>query len=240
MSAPSTPTPPTRSAAPAALSAGPPSTPSKLAAPPPPPAHSLAGHLRATALFIVLTLLVSAFGYPLFVTGIAQVIEPASANGSLLKDPNGTIIGSSLIAQNTSAPYLFWERPSPTDYNTTDGMVTPYGATDPALLNETLAYMAQYGNFTVNATLPFWLVSQSGSSIDPDLTPEAVLVQVPAGRPLRERHPGVAHRVRERPHHRAPHPLPRRSVRRRSAAGHRPLALHRTVSMYHQIFDPGP
>ncbi|MGA8543115.1 MAG: potassium-transporting ATPase subunit C [Thermoplasmata archaeon] len=179
MSAPSTPTPPTRSAAPAALSAGPPSTPSKLAAPPPPPAHSLAGHLRATALFIVLTLLVSAFGYPLFVTGIAQVIEPASANGSLLKDPNGTIIGSSLIAQNTSAPYLFWERPSPTDYNTTDGMVTPYGATDPALLNETLAYMAQYGNFTVNATLPFWLVSQSGSSIDPDLTPEAVLVQVP-------------------------------------------------------------
>jgi potassium-transporting ATPase KdpC subunit len=148
-------------------------------APPAPPAHPLAGHLRATALFILLTLLVSAFGYPLVVTGIAQVIEPASANGSLLKDPNGTVIGSSLIAQNTSAPYLFWERPSPTDYNTTEGMVTPYGPTDPALLNETLAYMALYGNYTVNATLPFWLVSQSGSSIDPDLTPESVLVQVP-------------------------------------------------------------
>jgi potassium-transporting ATPase KdpC subunit len=149
------------------------------AAPAPGPAHSMSGHLRATALFLVLTLLVSAFGYPLLVTGIAQVIEPYSANGSLLRDPNGTIIGSTLIAQNTSAPYLFWERPSPTDWNTTDGMTTPYGPTDPALYNETVGYIAQYGNGTVNASLPLWLVSQSGSSIDPDLTPGAVLVQVP-------------------------------------------------------------
>ena len=148
----------------------------------PGPAHSTGGHLRAAAILIVLTLLVSAFGYPLLVTGIAQVLDPSAANGSLLYYPNGTIAGSALIAQNTSAPYLFWERPSPSDYNTTLGMITPYGASDPALaalLNETIAYMREYGNFTVNATLPFWLVSQSGSSIDPDLTPEAVLVQVP-------------------------------------------------------------
>jgi K+-transporting ATPase ATPase C chain len=145
----------------------------------PPPAHSVKGHLRASAVFIVLVLLVSAFGYPLLITAIAQVISPSTANGSLLTDPNGTVIGSSLIAQNTSTPYLFWERPSPTDWNTTDGMSTPYGPTDPALLNETIGYVEQYGNGTVNASLPFWLVSQSGSSIDPDLTPGAVLVQVP-------------------------------------------------------------
>jgi potassium-transporting ATPase KdpC subunit len=147
-----------------------------------PPAHSTAGHLRAAAIFLVLTLFVSAFGYPLLVTGIAQVIDPGAANGSILKYPNGTIAGSELIAQNTSAPYLFWERPSLSDYNTTLGMITPPGPTDPALaalLNETLAYMRAYGNFTVNATLPFWLVSESSSSVDPDLTPEAVLVQVP-------------------------------------------------------------
>jgi len=152
------------------------------APPTPAPAHTLGGHLRASAVLIVLTLLVSAFGYPLLVTGIAQVLDPSAANGSLLYYPNGTIAGSTLIAQNTSAPYLFWERPSPTDYNTTMGMVTPYGASDPALaalLNETIGYMREYGNFTVNATLPFWFVSQSGSSVDPDLTPEAVLVQVP-------------------------------------------------------------
>jgi potassium-transporting ATPase KdpC subunit len=159
------------------VGATPPPTPS--ASPPLPRAHTVKGHLRATAMFLVLALLVSAFGYPLLVTAIAQVIEPYSANGSLLRDPNGTVIGSSLIAQNTSAPYLFWERPSPTDWNTTDGMTTPYGPTDPALYNETLEYVEQYGNGTDNATLPLWLVTQSGSSIDPDLTPGAVLVQVP-------------------------------------------------------------
>jgi len=150
--------------------------------PPSPPAHSALGHLRATVIFLVLAILLTGVAYPLVVTGIADVINPSGAGSSLLRDPNGTVIGSSLIAQNTSAPYLFWERPSLTDYNTTNGSVTPYGPSDPLLgqwLNETLAYMRLYGNFTVNASLPFWLVSPSASDIDPDLTPEAVLVQVP-------------------------------------------------------------
>ena len=147
----------------------------------PPPSHTVGGHVRATIVLLVLTLLVSGFAYPLVVTGIAQLIDPNAANGSLLHDANGTVIGSQLIAQNTSAPYLFWERPSLTDYNTTLGATTPPGASDPALgtlLNETIAYMREYGNFTVTAPLPFWLVSPSGSSVDPDLTPESVLVQV--------------------------------------------------------------
>ena len=146
------------------------------------PSHTLGGHVRATVVLLVLTLLMSGFIYPLLVTGIAQVIDPSAANGSLVRDANGTVIGSTLIAQNTNAPYLFWERPSLTDYNTTLGADTPPGPTDPALgalLNETIAYMRQYGNFTVNASLPFWFVSPSASDVDPDLTPEAVLVQVP-------------------------------------------------------------
>ncbi len=159
------------------------SPPPTSSAPVPPPAHSRAGHVRATVVFLVLMVLVSGFAYPFLVVGIAQVIDPYAANGSILHyGNNGTIAGSALVAQNTSAPYLFWERPSPTDYNTTLGAVTPYGPTDPALaalLNETIAYMKAYGDYTVNATLPFWLVSQSASSIDPDLTPEAVLVQIP-------------------------------------------------------------
>jgi potassium-transporting ATPase KdpC subunit len=148
---------------------------------PPPPAHSRLGHVRAAAVFLVLTLLVSAFAYPLLVTGVAQLIDPNAADGSLVYY-NGTLVGSSLIAQNTDAPYLFWERPSLSDYDTTMGMITPDGPTDPALaewFNETLAYLREYGNFTVNATLPIWFVSPSSSTIDPDLTPEAVLVQVP-------------------------------------------------------------
>jgi len=130
----------------------------------------------------MLSILLSGFAYPAVVVAIAQAIEPDSANGSLLHYPNGTVAGSALVAQNTSAPYLFWSRPSLTDYNTTLGADTPPGPTDPALgqlINETLNYTREYGNFTVNATLPFWFVAPSASSIDPDLTPEAVLVQIP-------------------------------------------------------------
>jgi potassium-transporting ATPase KdpC subunit len=147
----------------------------------PPAAHSRRGHLRAAFGLVVLTLLVSGFVYPLFVTGVAQLIDPHAANGSLVDYPNGTVAGSALVAQNTDAPYLFWERPSLTDYNTTLGADTPPGPSDPALgalLNETIAYMEKYGTYTVNASLPFWLVAPSASDVDPDLTPEAVLVQV--------------------------------------------------------------
>lgn len=154
----------------------------QIAGPLPKRTHSVGTHVRATVVFLVLMILVGGFAYPAFVTAVAHVIDPAAAGGSLVTSPNGTVVGSSLIAQNTSAPYLFWERPSGTDYNMTLGVATAPGPTDPALgalLNETIAYMKAYGNFTVNATLPFWLVSPSASSVDPDLTPEAVLVQIP-------------------------------------------------------------
>ncbi len=167
--------------APASGAAGPPPRPPTSPVARRPPAHSAGGHARAALALIALTLLVTAFVYPLFVTAVAQLIDPYAANGSLVYYPNGTVAGSALVAQNTDTPYLFWERPSLTDYNTTLGADTPPGPSDPALgalLNETIAYMEKYGTYTVNATLPFWLVAPSSSDIDPDLTPEAVLVQV--------------------------------------------------------------
>jgi len=147
-----------------------------------PRVHTGLQHVRATAIFLVLAILASGVAYPAVVTGIAELVDPGVANGSLLRDPNGTVLGSSLIAQNTSAPYLFWERPSLTDYNTTLGATTPPGPSDPALgalLNETIAYLNEAWNFSANHTLPDWLVTPSGSDLDPDLVPEAVLIQVP-------------------------------------------------------------
>ena len=166
------------------------SRPTSTAAPSPnaepsiPPTHSGLGHLRATAVFLVVAFLIAGVVYPLVVTGVADVINPAGAAGSLLRDPNGTIIGSSLIAQNTSAPYLFWSRPSLTDYNTTLGADTPPGPSDPALgqlLNETINYTASsWGwNLSTNGSLPYWFIAPSASSIDPDLVPQAVLIQIP-------------------------------------------------------------
>ncbi|MGA8710447.1 MAG: potassium-transporting ATPase subunit C [Thermoplasmata archaeon] len=166
-----TPSPPPTSSGPAATRTG-----------PHPPTHSGLQHVRATALFLVLSIVVTGVVYPVIITEISELADPGVANGSLLRDPNGTVVGSSLIAQNTSAPYLFWERPSLTDWNTTLGADTPPGPSDPALgtlLNETIAYLDVAWNFSANHTLPFWLVAPSASDLDPDLVPEAVLIQVP-------------------------------------------------------------
>ncbi len=156
--------------------------------PPGEPAPSLpwSTHVRAGALFLVLTLLVSGFAYPILLTEIAQEIAPSTAGGSLLTCPDGTVVGSSLLAQNLSAgalgPGLFWGRPSPTDYNTTLGIPTLPGPSDPALralLNETVDYLVNESNGSLTVPLPFWWVAPSASGVDPDLVPGAVLVQIP-------------------------------------------------------------
>ena len=147
----------------------------------PPRAHSTGGHLRATLVFLALMLLLTGVAYPGVVTGIAEVVDPGAAGGSLLYH-NGTLVGSSLIAQNLSRPYLFWERPSLSDYSFLNGTPALPGPSDPALrslINETVQYMQKYGNYTITAPLSLWLVSPSGSALDPDLVPEAVLVQIP-------------------------------------------------------------
>ncbi len=141
----------------------------------------LTSHIRAAALFFVLSLLISSILYPFAITAFAELVSPATAGGSLVR-VNGTVVGSSLVAQNLSAPFLFWERPSLADYNTTVGAPSPPGPTEPALralLNETIAYMLRYGNATVNGSFPLSLVSPSASGLDPVLPPDAVLIQVP-------------------------------------------------------------
>ena len=159
------------------------------AAPPAPPAHRWTTHVRAAGIFLVLSIVVTGLAYPVFVTEVAHLIDPYAAGGSLLTCPNGTVVGSADIAPNLSAgslgPGLFWARPSLTDYNTTLGADTPPGPSDPALLallNETIAWMNAEnatGNSSPNASLPYWWVAPSASSVDPDLTPSAVLVQIP-------------------------------------------------------------
>lgn len=165
--------------APSAPAAGPP------ASAPPARALRLSTHVRASVLFLALAVLVTGVAYPVGLSGVAHLLDRGSAGGSLLRCPNGTVVGSADVAQNltggTLGPGLFWARPSLTDYNTTLGAASPPGPSDPALarlFNETIAYMRSYGNLTVNATVPYWYASPSASSTDPDLVPEAVLVQV--------------------------------------------------------------
>lgn len=153
-------------------------TPSSLS--PPRPAARLGSHLRAIGVLLALAVLVTGAAYPAAVTAFAQVTVPYSANGSLLRSANGTLVGSSLLAQNMSSlPWLFWPRPSVSDYNYFLGDPPTPAVVDPVLVNITLSYMAEYGPYAVNATVPLSLVSASGSNVDPDITPEAALVQIP-------------------------------------------------------------
>lgn len=139
--------------------------------------HPVLSHVRASIVLLVLTILLLGLAYPGAIYAFAQKVEFNTANGSLYS-VGGVAYGSTLIAQNLSAPWLFWERPTPYDYNSTLGSPTLLGYSDPALVNETKSYMQQYGPYAVNATVPAILLTVSGSGLDPDLTPEAVLVQV--------------------------------------------------------------
>ncbi|MEM0128746.1 MAG: potassium-transporting ATPase subunit C [Thermoplasmata archaeon] len=145
-------------------------------------APGLRRHLRAAGVLVLVGILILGVAYPWAVTALAEVLNPSGANGSLLYAPNGTVYGSRLVGENTSLPYLFWDRVSLTDYNTTAGYADFYGPSDPALLtwlNETIAYLRADWNLSLNQSLPLDLVTPSGSSLDPFLVPAGVLIQVP-------------------------------------------------------------
>jgi len=126
--------------------------------------------------FAVLTL-----AYTAAVTGLAQVLFPWRANGSLVT-VRGTVRGSELVAQPfTTAPY-FWPRPSATSpaYNGANSSGSNLGPTNPALTKAVQANVdalraADPGN---TAPIPVDLVTASGSGLDPDISPAAAEYQV--------------------------------------------------------------
>lgn len=142
-------------------------------------------------LFSVFALLVLITGviYPLAVTGLAQLVFPFQANGSLIRD-NGRVLGSELIGQDFSGPGYFWGRPSATS-------VHPYNAYDPASLagssGSNLGPLSQALVDNVKARIkvlqfndpensnpiPVDLVTTSASGLDPNISISAAYYQVP-------------------------------------------------------------
>jgi K+-transporting ATPase ATPase C chain len=156
---------------------------------------------------VVLTFLTGLI-YPLLVTGIAQVIFPSQANGSLILGADGKPIGSSLIGQEFSDPKYFWGRPSatgPVPYTAFNGdKLTGSSGSNYGPLNEALIgpegliqtriaalREADPGN---TAPIPVDLVTASGSGLDPHISPAAAEYQV--GRVARARGLNEA-RIRE-------------------------------------------
>jgi K+-transporting ATPase ATPase C chain len=139
-------------------------------------------HLRAALMMLLLLTALTGVIYPVVVTGIAQLVFPRQANGSLVvKD--GKPVGSELIGQPFDDPKYFWGRPSATSpfpYNAAASSGSNLGPTNPDLLKavgdrvDTLK-KADPDN---QAPVPVDLVTASGSGLDPDITPAAALYQV--------------------------------------------------------------
>ena len=138
--------------------------------------------LRPTiGLFIALSILTGLI-YPLLMTGIAQVLFPQQAGGSLV-ERDGKPVGSRLIGQNFSDPKYFWGRlsaTSPMPYNGAGSGGSNLAATNPALLDQAKgridALRAADPGWT--AAVPADLATASGSGLDPDIRPQSALLQV--------------------------------------------------------------
>lgn len=134
----------------------------------------------ALRLFVLLTLLTGGL-YPLLVTAIGHTVFPSQSQGSLVARPDGSIIGSSLLAQRSSTREYFWSRPSAGDYATLPSAASHLAATS-ARLRESVrdrasALRVAHG-LDDHAPVPSDLLYTSGSGLDPHLSPEAAFFQV--------------------------------------------------------------
>ena len=138
--------------------------------------------LRQSIVLLLLMTVITGVLYPLAATGLAQLIFPQQANGSLIVR-NGKPVGSVLIGQSFTDPKYFWGRPSataPNAYNAGASSGSNLGPTNPALteaVKQRIAALraADPGN---QALVPVDLVTASGSGLDPEISPAAAQYQL--------------------------------------------------------------
>ena len=140
---------------------------------------NVARNLVSAVLMTVITTTILGLAYPLAVTGLAQVLFPAKANGQLI-ERNGTIVGSRLIGQAFSSPGYFRSRPSAagTGYDAAHSAGTNLGPTNKKLIDAVRAAVEVAQRENPDAPVPIDLVTTSASGLDPHISPDAAAFQV--------------------------------------------------------------
>ena len=137
--------------------------------------------LTAIGMTIVTTVLFG-FAYPLAVTGLAQLVFPRQANGSLIVSADGHVVGSHLLGQPFASAKYFHPRPSAagtSGYDPTSSGGSYLGPTNKQLLDRVSAAIESLRSENPAAAVPIDLVTASGSGLDPEISPAAADFQVP-------------------------------------------------------------
>ena len=151
--------------------------------------HEMHSVWKTSILFTLVTTVLLGIGYPLFVTGIANLIFPRQAAGSLIQLKDGTVIGSELLAQSFTSDKYFHPRPSAAAYSDSSDFAassttSPSGGSNLAQSSKALVDRIQGSIDTLakenpGKPVPIDLVTTSASGLDPDITPDAAYFQAP-------------------------------------------------------------
>ena len=134
-------------------------------------------NLITALLMTIATTILLGIVYPLVVTGLAQVIFPAKANGQLI-EANGKIIGSRILGQAFTGAGYFHSRPSAVGYDPTNTNGSQLGPTNRKLIERVQADVATLRAENPNTPVPVDMVTTSASGLDPEITPAAAAFQI--------------------------------------------------------------
>jgi len=145
--------------------------------------ESTVRHLVTSVLYTVVTVIALGLVYPVVIWGLGTLLFHHQAEGSLIVDAKGTVIGSELVGQNFTKPQYFQGRPSAAGkgYDPTQTGGTNFGPTSKKLIDGTRSAIAALKKANPDATgpIPMDLVTSSASGIDPDISPEGAYYQAP-------------------------------------------------------------